>query len=123
MGCGTSDEFTGYRKVEEREHTSADYGRAHLLPRGIGDITKTAILGAFSVPLCAQVMLLAPGATEGAPSPECTIKGNVNRNGERVYHMQDQKFYARIRMDMGGGKRWFCNPEEAEAAGWRRALR
>jgi hypothetical protein len=51
------------------------------------------------------------------------IKGNVNRNGERIYHLQNQQFYARIKMDIGGGKRWFCTPEEAEAAGWRRALR
>ena len=85
--------------------------------------TKTVILGAFSVPIDAQAMLLAPSATEGAPSPECTIKGNVNRNGERIYHMQNQRFYARIRMDKGGGRRWFCTPEEAEAAGWRRAVR
>jgi hypothetical protein len=68
-------------------------------------------------------ILLGPSATEGAPSPECTIKGNVNRNGERIYHMPDQRFYARIRMDIGGGRRWFCTPEEAEAAGWRKALR
>jgi hypothetical protein len=53
----------------------------------------------------------------------CTIKGNINRNGERIYHMPDQQFYARIKMDVGGGKRWFCTPEEAEAAGWRRSLR
>ena len=85
--------------------------------------TKTVILGAFSVPIAAQAMLLAPSATEGAPSPECTIKGNVNRNGERIYHMQNQRFYARIRMEKGTDKRWFCTPEEAEAAGWRRALR
>jgi endonuclease YncB( thermonuclease family) len=85
--------------------------------------TKTVILGAFSVPITAQAVLLAPSASEGAPSPQCTIKGNVNRNGERIYHMQSQKFYAGIRMDMGNGKRWFCTPEEAEAAGWRRAVR
>jgi endonuclease YncB( thermonuclease family) len=85
--------------------------------------TKTVVLGAFAVPITAQAVLLGPSATEGAPSPECTIKGNVNRNGERIYHMQNQKFYASIRMNKGGGKRWFCTPEEAEAAGWRRALR
>jgi endonuclease YncB( thermonuclease family) len=84
---------------------------------------KTVILGAFSVPIDAQKLLLGPSATEGAPSPECTIKGNVSRNGERIYHMESQRFYARIRMDKGGGRRWFCTPEEAEAAGWRKALR
>lgn len=83
---------------------------------------KTVILGAFSVPIGAQKMLLGPSATEGAPSAECTIKGNVNRNGERIYHVEGQRFYARIKMDKGGRRRWFCTPEEAEAAGWRRAL-
>jgi endonuclease YncB( thermonuclease family) len=84
---------------------------------------KTVILGALSVPIDAQAILLGPSATEGAPSSECTIKGNVNRNGERIYHMENQRFYARIRMDKGGGRRWFCTPEEAEAAGWRRTVR
>jgi endonuclease YncB( thermonuclease family) len=82
---------------------------------------KTVILGAFSVPIDAQAMLLGPSATEGAPSPECTIKGNVNSKGERIYHTEHQNSYAKIRMS--GDRRWFCTPEEAEAAGWRRALR
>jgi endonuclease YncB( thermonuclease family) len=84
---------------------------------------KTVILGAFSVPIDAQAILLGPSATEDAPSPDCTIKGNVNRNGERIYHTEYQSSYARIRMDKGGGRRWFCTSDEAEAAGWRRALR
>jgi endonuclease YncB( thermonuclease family) len=84
---------------------------------------KTIILGAFSVPIDAQAMLLGPSATEGAPSSECTIKGNINRNGEQIYHMQGQRFYAKIKIDKGGGRRWFCTAKEAEAAGWRRALR
>ena len=84
---------------------------------------KTVILGAYSVPTDAQKILLGPSATEGAPSPECTIKGNVSRNGERIYHIEGQRFYARIRMDKGGDRRWFCTPEDAEAAGWRRAIR
>ena len=84
---------------------------------------KTVILGALSVPIDAQAILLGPSATEGAPSPECTIKGVISRNGERIYHTEHQSSYARIKMDKGGGRRWFCTPEEAEAAGWRRALR
>jgi hypothetical protein len=84
---------------------------------------RTTILGTFSVPTTAQTMLLSPSATAGAPSPDCVIKGNVSRNGERIYHMPDQQFYARIEMERGGGRRWFCTPDEAEAAGWRRALR
>lgn len=84
---------------------------------------KTEILGALSVPINAQSLLLPRSGTDGAPSPECTIKGNISRNGERIYHMSDQHFYPKIVMDAGGGKRWFCTPEEAEAAGFRRSLR
>lgn len=84
---------------------------------------KTIIRGALSVPIDAQAVLLGRSSTEGAPSPVCTIKGNVSRNGERIYHMENQGFYARIKMNIGDGRRWFCTPEEAEAAGWRRALR
>ena len=84
---------------------------------------QTVILGAISVPLNAQTMLLPASGTEGAPSLECVIKGNVSRTGERIYHMPDQKYYAKIDMDKGADRRWFCTAEEAEAAGWRRALR
>jgi endonuclease YncB( thermonuclease family) len=83
---------------------------------------QTVILGALSVPISAQAELLAPASSAGAPSPDCTIKGNVNRNGERIYHMPGQRDYARINM-ADPAKRWFCSEEEAEAAGWRRAAR
>ena len=85
--------------------------------------TKTVILGAYSVPINAQSMLLPRSATEGATSLDCIIKGNISRHGERIYHLPNQQYYARIRMDVGSGRRWFCTPEEDEAAGWRRALR
>jgi endonuclease YncB( thermonuclease family) len=58
-----------------------------------------------------------------APRRECPIKGNVSRSGERIYHMPWQRDYARVRMDQGDGKRWFCDENEAVAAGWRKALR
>jgi endonuclease YncB( thermonuclease family) len=82
----------------------------------------TVVLGSLSVPLKAQTALLAPASSEGAPSAECVIKGNVNRNGERIFHVPGQIAYAHVNM-AGGGKRWFCSTEEAEAAGWRPAVR
>jgi hypothetical protein len=117
---------SAYRQVEEdaRVNQRGIWQGAFIAPwdwRHRND--KTVILGALSVPIDAQKVLLAPSATEGAPSPECTIKGVISRNGERIYHTEHQNSYARIRMDKGGGRRWFCTPEEAEAAGWRRALR
>jgi hypothetical protein len=56
----------------------------------------------------------------------CTIKGNVSASG-KVYHMPWSTWYDKVKMDPGrdglaGGKRWFCNEQEAMAAGWRPAL-
>lgn len=57
----------------------------------------------------------------GAPSAECTIKGNINK-GERIYFVQGQRHYGRVKIS-GSGERWFCSEEEAVAAGWRKAQR
>jgi endonuclease YncB( thermonuclease family) len=83
----------------------------------------TVILGAFWVPVNAQALLLSPVSASEAPSPECVIKGNVNRQGERIYHLPGQLNYAQINMQKGLGERWFCTEPEAQAAGWRKALR
>jgi endonuclease YncB( thermonuclease family) len=82
----------------------------------------TVILGAATVPVGAQAKLLAPASATTAPSPECTIKGNVNRQGERIYHLPGQATYAAINMK-DPQKRWFCSEDEARAAGWRPAKR
>jgi endonuclease YncB( thermonuclease family) len=83
----------------------------------------TIILGAASVPVNAQTILLGAVSASEAPSPECVIKGNVNRKGERIYHLPGQLNYAQINMAKGLGERWFCTEAEADAAGWRKAVR
>ena len=82
----------------------------------------TIISGSVSVPITAQAQLLAPASSLTAPSPECIIKGNTNRKGERIYHVPGQIAYSKINM-ANPGKRWFCSEEEAQAAGWRPAKR
>ena len=84
--------------------------------------THTVIFGSLSVPVAAQAKLLAPASSAIAPSPECIIKGNVNRQGERIYHMPGQGAYAKINME-DRRKRWFCSESDARAAGWRPAKR
>ena len=69
----------------------------------------------------AQAQLLAPRSARGAPSFSCTIKGNVNRKGQRIYHLPGTTAYAHTRMNKGLGERWFCSEDEARAAGWRKA--
>lgn len=53
-----------------------------------------------------------PGA-EGCP-PERPIKGNINRDGERIYHAPDSPSYGGVIPE-----RCFASAAEAEAAGFR----
>lgn len=51
----------------------------------------------------------------------CAIKGNISRDGKRIYHVAGQSFYAKTSIDVSKGERWFCSEAEARAAGWRKA--
>jgi len=49
-----------------------------------------------------------------------TIKGNVNRKDERIYHTPwGSRHYGRTRINTAKGERWFCSEREALDAGWR----
>lgn len=50
---------------------------------------------------------------------DCPIKGNINREGERIYHAPWSPWYGRTKVSVSGGERWFCNEGEAIDAGWR----
>ena len=84
---------------------------------------KTTILGTTKPPETANAILLASASGSVAPSPDCTIKGNVNHAGECIYHKPTSRWYARIEMKISKGTRWFCSVEEAEAAGCRETRR
>src|SRR6201987_3777805 len=84
---------------------------------------KTPILGAVKVRENAHAILLASASGPVAPSPDCTIKGNVNSSGECIYHTPSSRWYAQIKMQISKGTRWFCSVEEAEAAGCRETKR
>jgi endonuclease YncB( thermonuclease family) len=59
------------------------------------------------------------GAEQVAPSG-CAIKGNITSNG-RIYHMPWSTWYAKVKIDLDRGERWFCSEDEAAGAGWRPA--
>ena len=84
---------------------------------------KTTILGATKPGENASTILLASASGPLAPSPDCTIKGNVNRAGECIYHQPTSRWYAKIEMKISKGTRWFCSVDEAEAAGCRETKR
>ncbi len=58
-----------------------------------------------------------------APDAACHIKGNINRSGDRIYHLPGQRFYDVTTIRTQQGERWFCNESGALAAGWRKARR
>jgi len=84
---------------------------------------KTSILGAAKAPDNANTILLASASGSVAPSPDCTIKGNVNRSVECIFHQPTSRWYAKIEMKISKGTRWFCSVDEAEAAGCRETKR
>jgi hypothetical protein len=61
--------------------------------------------------------------TETAGGDGCTIKGNLNSKGDRIYHLPGQENYEQTVISPSKGERWFCSEDEARAAGWRRAQR
>lgn len=54
-----------------------------------------------------------------AQQPGCDIKGNINREDEKIYHLPGGRDYDETKIDPTKGERWFCTPQEAEANGWR----
>lgn len=60
---------------------------------------------------------------EATPSPTCLIKGNVSSSGERIFHVPGGASWGRTVVDPEHGEAWFCSASDAEAAGFRAALR
>ncbi|MWB78826.1 thermonuclease family protein [Pseudooceanicola sp. 216_PA32_1] len=52
---------------------------------------------------------------------DCRIKGNIARDGERIYHLPGQRYYGETQISRLKGERWFCSEDEARRAGWRKA--
>ena len=75
-----------------------------------------------------EVVIATPtqaASTTGCPNgclqemPGCSIKGNINSEGVKIYHVPGGEFYSRTQINPSYGERWFCTTEEAVANGWR----
>ena len=53
------------------------------------------------------------------PDPTCPIKGNINSKGVKIYHMPYNRDYKKTRINTAKGEKWFCDENQALAAGWR----
>jgi len=57
----------------------------------------------------------------GGDESGCVIKGNLDRNDVRYYHLPEFRHYDQVEMNFEHGDRWFCSEEEAIKAGFTRA--
>ena len=102
---------------------SVGFGLALLSPPGIGGtVIQDRSAWRDRCADRAQHLLINPASAVQAPSPNCIIKGNVNRRGERIYFLPGQLDYPRVNMDKPGTQR-FCTEDEAKSSGWRPAAR
>lgn len=49
----------------------------------------------------------------------CAVKGNVNRDGEKIYHLPSSTSYRKVRIDRAQGDRCFNDETAAREAGFR----
>ena len=70
-----------------------------------------------------QTTLESAGSRRKSNRRKCTIKGNVNSKGNRIYHLPGGQFYKRIRIKRREGDRCFKTEEQAKKAGFRRSKR
>lgn len=51
------------------------------------------------------------------------IKGNINSNGDKIYHLPFDQMYDHTKIQPSKGEQWFYTVYDAEKAGFRRARR
>ncbi len=61
---------------------------------------------------------------EGCTTPPqgCVIKGNINKEGVKIYHVPEGEYYEKTVISPEYGERWFCTEAEAQANGWRKSM-
>ena len=72
---------------------------------------------------CTTIVVPAPVTVSPVSDANpCTIKGNINSEGEKIFHVVGCGSYNQTKIDEGRGERWFCSEQEARDAGWRKAM-
>ena len=54
------------------------------------------------------------------PDIDCPVKGNVNRKGNKIYHVKGWRVHGKVRLNSEEGDRCFLTVEEALLAGFRK---
>ena len=126
MSAGTVSPVTDDRPP----HGRPPYGRTARSPRMLGILLVLLAIAAVCARLGVWQAETQPpwafredrwGRAVAEAPGGCPIKGNINRDGERIYHTPWSPWYGRTQIDEAHGERWFCDEAEAVAAGWRAA--
>ena len=65
------------------------------------------------------VPLVTEPQAEASGKDGCRIKGNITREGTKLYWVPGSRRYDETVITERTGERWFCTEEEAKAAGWQ----
>ena len=100
--------------IAENWHDCATSVAAGRMPANGNTVTEIS-----SPPYSDHALEIAPPE---ATMSSCVIKGNINKRGDKIYHVPGSPYYAQTQIDESRGERWFCSEQEAQAAGWRAPL-
>lgn len=71
-----------------------------------------------AIPVGAALVAETPPAEDDSKGG-CRIKGNITREGTRLYWVPGSRRYAETVITERTGERWFCSEDEAKTAGWQ----
>jgi endonuclease YncB( thermonuclease family) len=103
------------------------YSKAFIIQEEEAKTAKVGIwAGTFQMPWDFRHNPATVGSTptskKAAEHGDCLIKGNISSKNERIYHVPGTSWYNKTKIDTAKGERWFCSEDEAQAAGWRKAM-
>ena len=78
-------------------------------------------IGSLAILILARFSHVLATVIENQPGPPdgCLIKGNINSEGVRIYHLPGTRDYDITVIRVEDSERWFCTEAEAVAASWR----
>jgi len=99
------------------------------LANGVGLWVPTVTLKPYVAPTVVKTATPEGGGSSASSCPNgcdsppagCVIKGNINAEGEKIYHVPGGGSYSQTKISPDKGERWFCTEAEAVANGWRKA--
>ena len=78
--------------------------------RGIWQVENYATERGF------DATVLTKKSKQVSPKDSCVIKGNINRENKKIYHLPTGKYYEQTKPE-----KWFCTEQQAREAGFKKS--